>query len=492
MLLMMSGFGWEPEREEQIDSVTAKEPKCFENQQVKIWCGFIQWSLGAKSVVVYDPDYTQVLSGTVHGGVEPERLKSIQASFRAHLDRYERHIFPICSWSANSIEHWTLLVLDLRTKEVRYYETLEEMKKGTFEAASRIHKLVADRVDELKRVNHLRQLGVECGEALCHYVELEVRQAIGEGWGSVRGFTQGRRRQMRVKLGSTAGMLQKVQVGWKERLAQEELKQKQMQALKDAALGKANRLQQEIKEIEAVQRKHATECFWDGEDHALELPEGFGVRNKLAKSTAKPKAKSMDITKFKAELEAAAAKKKKDEEEAEEQKKIEEDKAKEKKDPKKKEQNDEEKGEKKDEKDEKKDEKKEEEERKKAEDDDDVKVIVPEVDPLEYKAEEILKKGQKGFEKWVKGLSIEKLEEIVKVEEGEKEGAKARGEYLTWVQEHESLKVCSSCRWQHGCETCSYEHALRYVVRHRQPARWWLRRRGEVLRATKVFDAYKY
>ena len=120
-----------------------------------------------------------------------------------------------------------------------------------------------------------------------------------------------------------------------------------------------------------------------------------------------------------------------------------------------------------------------------------MKVIVPEVDPLEYKAEEILKKGQKGFEKWVKGLSIEKLEEIVKVEEGEKEGAKARGEYLTWVQEHESLKVCSSCRWQHGCETCSYEHALRYVVRHRQPARWWLRRRGEVLRATKVLDILK-
>ncbi len=77
---------------------------------------------------------------------------------------------------------------------------------------------------------------------------------------------------MRVKLGSTAGMLQKVQVGWKERLAQEELKQKQMQALKDAAIGKANRLQQEIKEIEAVQRKHATECFWDGEDHALDMP----------------------------------------------------------------------------------------------------------------------------------------------------------------------------------------------------------------------------
>ena len=47
--------------------------------------------------------------------------------------------------------------------------------------------------------------------------------------------------------------------------------------------------------------------------------KGFDVRNTLAMSTAK----SMDITKFKAELEAAAAKKKKkDEKEAEEQKKM--------------------------------------------------------------------------------------------------------------------------------------------------------------------------
>ena len=36
---------------------------------------------------------------------------------------------------------------------------------------------------KLERVNLVRQLGVECGEAVIHYVELEVRQAMGEGWG---------------------------------------------------------------------------------------------------------------------------------------------------------------------------------------------------------------------------------------------------------------------------------------------------------------------
>ena len=140
-----------------------------------------------------------------------------------------------------SLGRFLTLIVKKKKRAVMYYETLDAMEKGTFEAATRSHKLVADRVDELKRVTRRRHLEVEGDEALCHYVELEVRQAIGEGWGSVRGFTQG---QMRVKFGSTAGMFHKVQVGWKERLAQEELKQQQMQALKDAALGSANRLQQ--------------------------------------------------------------------------------------------------------------------------------------------------------------------------------------------------------------------------------------------------------
>ena len=55
-----------------------------------------------------------------------------------------------------------------------------------------------------------------------------------------------------------------------------------------------------------------------------------------------------------------------------------------------------------------------------------------------------MKKGQKGLEKSVKGLSIEKLEEIVKVAEGEKEGAKARGEYLTWFRNTKALRSAAA------------------------------------------------
>ena len=71
MLLMMSGFCWAPEWEEPIAPVTLKKPECFENQQVKIWCGLCQWSIEAESAVIYDPE-------AVHGGLEPERLKKSQ------------------------------------------------------------------------------------------------------------------------------------------------------------------------------------------------------------------------------------------------------------------------------------------------------------------------------------------------------------------------------------------------------------------------------
>ena len=34
------------------------------------------------------------------------------------------------------------------------------------------------------------------------------------------------------------------------------------------------------------------------------------------------------------------------------------------------------------------------------------------------------------------------------------------------------VKYCSKCR-KCGCESCSYVHVLRYVVRHQKPAHWW-------------------
>ena len=88
-----------------------------------------------------------------------------------------RHIFPTSSWSGQSVEHWTLLVI--RGKVFRYYERLSELKKGNAEAAAILLKVCGFEEVKLERVNLVRQLGVECGEAVIHYVEREVRQAMG-------------------------------------------------------------------------------------------------------------------------------------------------------------------------------------------------------------------------------------------------------------------------------------------------------------------------
>ena len=163
------------------------------------------------------------------------------------------HIFPSSSWSGQSIEHWALLIIP--GKVFRYYETLNELKKGNAEAAAIFLKVCGFEEVKLERVNLARQLEVECGEAVIHYVELEARQAMGEGWGSVPGFTLDRRREMKNKLGSATGTLQKIQAEYKEQLASEELHNEQLKKFKDAALGKAHRMVKETEDLKAIQKK---------------------------------------------------------------------------------------------------------------------------------------------------------------------------------------------------------------------------------------------
>jgi len=485
LLLMLSGFGWDPEREETVGSVTAKEPKCFESQQVKIWFGLLEWTFEAESVAMYDPDYVQVLTDSANDKIEPELLKGIQDNFKAAFSRAKVHLFPICSWALESVEHWTYLALESETKEVRYYETLDLMKGKNFEMAEKI-LWIAGFEGVVERVNEVRQEDEECGEALCHYAEQEVRHAAGEGWGSVPAFTKERRREMRLKLGSACGILRKSQEELKEKLRNEELCLQKLQVLKDAALGKTERRLQEIKELKDFQKKLGTEDFFAGSDVQSILPADFAQRVRV-------KTKSKDPTIFKAEIEkqAAASKKKKEEEEEKAKKKKEEEEEAE-KNKKKKPEGDAEKKEKspKGEGEEKKQAEKEKGQgaKENAGEDEEVSVVEQVVDELDYKVEEVLRKGEQGFEKWLKDLSIEKLEEIVSDATAETK------EYLKWIKEKETIKVCSSCRWMHGCETCSYKHALRYVVRHRRPAKWWLRRTGEILRskAKKVMEELEW
>ena len=96
---------------------------------------------------------------------------------------------------------------------------------------------------------------------------------------------------------------------------------------------------------------------------------------------------------------------------------------------------------------------------------------------LEEEAEEvvILRRIDAGFEKWLGGLSEEKLEQVVSRLMSGHENEQPTREYTECVKSMEHLvRYCSKCRRQ-GCEKCDYVKCLRYVVRWQKPADWWKR-----------------
>ena len=99
----MSGCGWAPESECLIDTFTRTSHEWYENQPVNIWCGLIRRSLHPEPVAIYHPYYTQALTGSVHSGVAPTRAKEAQASRKAAIQRYERHLFPAITWKSESV-----------------------------------------------------------------------------------------------------------------------------------------------------------------------------------------------------------------------------------------------------------------------------------------------------------------------------------------------------------------------------------------------------
>ena len=513
VVMMMSGFGWDTEREETIGSVTNSKPKLFEKQQLSIYAALIQWTLSNKHVMIYNADYIQVLSGSTHFEVEADVLERVRSAFRAALHRYERHIFPLSSVTDASTEHWTVLVIESVAQLVRYYESLEEMKHANVAMAKGILEILGLTVP-LERTNTFRQVEEECGEIACHYIELECRHAAGEGWGSVEGFTRGRWQEMRKKLGATCAILKKTQLGFKAREETEAAQAAAMNKLKDAALGETQRMMLRVQDIKERGNAAANEDFFNGLDAELELPEGWGEKKKK-KSNKRIVAKSTPVESFKTELEQQN-KETKQKKEAEEMKskeekkneKTESDKGKGEEvnkgdqEKKKKEAEGDEKGQVTEKPHENKEGEKGDQEKgtkeaegdkkeppeKKTEGEEEGEVMEV-IDVFKLKVAKVVEAGEVGFEKWLRSRSIQELEGIVEVDRAQQH--EKTGEYLGFAKKYEVLKVCGSCRYSHGCERCSYEHALRYVVRHRQPAKWWLKRAGEVLRKKSTYEGFE-
>ena len=100
-------------------------------------------------------------------------------------------------------------------------------------------------------------------------------------------------------------------------------------------------------------------------------------------------------------------------------------------------------------------------------------------DPLVEKAEVLLTKSEKGFEKWLKSQSDEQLEQII-----DKLGLRKGDmqEYLDFIRITETVGVCSKCEWKTGCVACHYRHAVQYVIRHHHCPEFWYKREGKAFK----------
>ena len=97
-------------------------------------------------------------------------------------------------------------------------------------------------------------------------------------------------------------------------------------------------------------------------------------------------------------------------------------------------------------------------------------------DPGIEQADLVLKKGEKGFEIWLRAKDEKELEVIVN--KLNLRASHAVDEYLNFVKDHETLAVCSKCEFKTGCVACDYRKALAYVVRHQTIPFFWAKKHG--------------
>ena len=96
--------------------------------------------------------------------------------------------------------------------------------------------------------------------------------------------------------------------------------------------------------------------------------------------------------------------------------------------------------------------------------------------------EKLMVRGEAGFERWLKGLDIKVLQAAFSQACLTNKNAEELQAYVAHIQAIQTIQVCAKCRYSSGCVACSYQHALRYVLRQGKPPEWWRRSTQSVLR----------
>ena len=95
--------------------------------------------------------------------------------------------------------------------------------------------------------------------------------------------------------------------------------------------------------------------------------------------------------------------------------------------------------------------------------------------------------GMEAFEGYMDALSMKDFNKIAfATAHGESKG------FLEWAQGMETIRVCSRCRLQSGCDRCSFLQAARFVLRWGQVPSWWNMIAGEAARTRWSFAAVSF
>ena len=140
----------------------------LDSAHLKLWCLVLRWSFPLLSVYIYEPDFMHGILRALEGSEATERLEAV-STLRRFFNGFELHMYPIWKPAVEgSLGHWTLLRVS-KAREVRYYESLEDMSSICSVRAQLVLEALDLGDQVLTRVNEFRQSSAECTEVTMRY-----------------------------------------------------------------------------------------------------------------------------------------------------------------------------------------------------------------------------------------------------------------------------------------------------------------------------------
>jgi len=193
----------------------------------------------------------------------------------------EANVVLIPVFSCEAPRHWTLLALRKQSStkaEVWYYDTLPSGHGGCKRNAALLLKALEVKETLPARCNVCRQLDVECGYLVCHYMEEHLRHHRGEGW-ATNVWPNNRVKDLKQNVKAWMTTLEGSRIKWAEDKLKE---QDQDEKIAKAAVKAAMVALEKAGKLEALAEAHhklALKLLEEGKGkETVPLPDGFGVK----------------------------------------------------------------------------------------------------------------------------------------------------------------------------------------------------------------------